>query len=263
MFSLQLTLKNLPRGSSVLGLAAVAMGEDLASQMALRSLDHVYQCGDVHVRRAVPLALALVSVSNPQLPVMDTLSKLSHDQDEFVSMNAVLGLGVLGAGTNNSRIAAMLRNLAAFYSREPHHLFVVRIAQGLLHLGKGLCTLSPRSHEQQLLNRPALGALLALLHLSLDLPESLIKARHYLFFVLAAAVRPRFLMAVDEAGAQVPVQVRVGQAVDGVGQPGNPRYVYVYGLDFDFNLRWMMFVLFVASIFNIRVEIVFIANISS
>jgi hypothetical protein len=33
----------------------------------------------------VPLALAILSVSNPQLPIMDTLSKLSHDGDEQVS----------------------------------------------------------------------------------------------------------------------------------------------------------------------------------
>jgi 26S proteasome regulatory subunit N1 len=223
--TLQRPMKQLCRSSSVIGLGAAAMGEDLAAQMALRSLDHLLQCGDVYVRRAVPLALALVSISNPQLPVMDTLSKISHDGDQFVSMNAVLALGLLGAGTNNSRIAAMLRALASFYAREPNHLFTVRVAQGLLHMGKGLVTLSPRSHDGQLTNKPALAALMVLLHLGLDLPENLIKVRHYMFFTLAAAIRPRFLFTVDADGAQTPVQVRVGQAVDAVGQPGNPRTI--------------------------------------
>jgi hypothetical protein len=64
------------------------------------------------------------------LLVMDTLSKLSHDSDERVSQNAIVALGFLGAGTNNSRIANMLRQLAVYYSKEPNHLFLVRIAQG-------------------------------------------------------------------------------------------------------------------------------------
>ena len=37
------------------------------------------------IRRAVPLALGLISVSNPQLNILDTLSKFSHDADAEVS----------------------------------------------------------------------------------------------------------------------------------------------------------------------------------
>lgn len=49
--------------------------------MALRSFNHLMQYGEPVVKRAVPLALALLSASNPQLTVVDTLSKLSHDSD--------------------------------------------------------------------------------------------------------------------------------------------------------------------------------------
>ena len=38
------------------------------------------------IRRAVPLALGLISVSNPQLNILDTLSKFSHDADAEVSV---------------------------------------------------------------------------------------------------------------------------------------------------------------------------------
>lgn len=51
------------------------------------------------IRRAVPLALGLISVSNPQIPVMDTLSKLSHDHDADVAQGAIFALGLIGAGT--------------------------------------------------------------------------------------------------------------------------------------------------------------------
>ena len=50
------------------------------------------------IRRAVPLALALISVSNPKLQILDTLSKFSHDSDPEVAHNAILGMGIVGAG---------------------------------------------------------------------------------------------------------------------------------------------------------------------
>jgi len=77
----------------------IASGEEVASQMALRALDHTLQYGELNVRRAIPLALSFLSISNPQLTVMDTLSKLTHDQDQQVSQNSILALGFLGAGS--------------------------------------------------------------------------------------------------------------------------------------------------------------------
>lgn len=44
-------------------------------------------------------------------------------------MGAIFALGLIGAGTNNSRIAQMLRGLASYYHKEPNTLFIVRIAQ--------------------------------------------------------------------------------------------------------------------------------------
>lgn len=65
------------------------------------------QYGDAAVRRAVPLALALIHVSDPAYSVVDSLSKLTHDSDVDTAMAAILGLGLVGAGTNNSRIAGV------------------------------------------------------------------------------------------------------------------------------------------------------------
>lgn len=45
-------------------------------------------------RRAVPLAVALLSISNPTVGVMDMLSRLSHDSDQEVAQNAILALGM-------------------------------------------------------------------------------------------------------------------------------------------------------------------------
>ena len=53
-------------------------------------------------------------------------------------MSAIFALGLTGAGTNNSKLAQNLRNLASQYAGRDNEnrLFVVRIAQGLVHMGK-------------------------------------------------------------------------------------------------------------------------------
>jgi 26S proteasome regulatory subunit N1 len=217
--------KNVHQDVATLGLALVSIGEPLAQQMGLRSLDHVLQYGEVNCRRAAALALGFLSISNPELTVMDTLSKLAHDHDERVSQNAVFALGMLGAGTNNSRIANTLRQLSAYYAKEPNHLFLVRIAQGMLHLGKGLMTLSPVQSDRSLLSNTSLAGLLVVLHSALDMQHNILGDRHYLLYSLISAVRPRMLLTVDEKLQSLPVKVRVGQAVDTVGQAGKPRSI--------------------------------------
>jgi hypothetical protein len=51
---------------------------------------------------------------------------------------AIISLGLIGAGTNNARIAGMLRNLSSYYYKEAAHLFCVSIYQrryfGILHV---------------------------------------------------------------------------------------------------------------------------------
>jgi 26S proteasome regulatory subunit N1 len=85
--------------------------------------------GDPTIRKAVPLALGLISASNPQVSILETLSKYSHDTDLDVAINAIIAMGLVGAGTNNARLAQMLRQLAVYYYKEPDCFFMVRIAQ--------------------------------------------------------------------------------------------------------------------------------------
>lgn len=46
----------------------------------------------------------------------------------------------------------MLRQLSSYFYKEPGMLFLVRVSQGLVHLGKGLLGLSPHHTDGQLLN---------------------------------------------------------------------------------------------------------------
>ncbi|KAK1307115.1 26S proteasome non-ATPase regulatory subunit 2 1A [Acorus calamus] len=117
----------LHQGPAVLGIALVGMAEEVGIDMAIRALEHFLQYGGQNIRRAVPLALGLLCISNPKMNVRDTLSRLSHDSDGEVSMAAIISLGLIGAGTNNGRIAKMLRDLIRYYDGEAKHLFCPRM----------------------------------------------------------------------------------------------------------------------------------------
>ncbi|KAH0721485.1 hypothetical protein KY290_006786 [Solanum tuberosum] len=213
------------QGPAVLGIAMVAMSEELGIEMTIRSLEHLLQYGDQNIRRAVPLALGLLCISNPKVNVMDTLSRLSRDSDIEVAMAAIISLGLIGAGTNNARIAGMLRNLSNYHGRDANLLFCVRIAQGLVHLGKGLITLSPYHSERFLLSPTALGGLIIMLHMCLDMKSIILGKYHYVLYFLTLAMQPRMLMTVDEKLNPLSVAVRVGQAVDVIGQAGRPKTI--------------------------------------
>jgi len=205
---------------AVIGIALVAMGEDVGAEMALRQFQHLMTYGDPVIRKAVPLALALISASNPQLVILDTLSKYSHDSDLDVAVNAILAMGLVGAGTNNARLAQMLRGLATYYAKEPDCLFMVRIAQGFVHMGKGTIGVNPFFHDRQILNGNAVAGLLALLVSFTEAREFVLGKHHWQLYWLAMAMFPQFLITLDEDGAEKDVTVRVGQAVNTVGLAG-------------------------------------------
>jgi 26S proteasome regulatory subunit N1 len=210
---------------AVLGIGLITMGEDVGSEMAIRTFDHLLHYCEPPIKRAVPLALAILHISNPEFTVIDQLSRLSHDPDAEISQNAIIALGIVSSGTNNSRVAGLLRQLSEFYSKEAGHVFCVRIAQGLLHMGKGLMTINPFHSDRMLLNLPALGGVLVLLHSCLDLKNTLLDKSHYLLYYLTCAMNPRMLITVDHELNWVPVTARVGQAVETVGQAGKPKKI--------------------------------------
>ena len=210
---------------AVIGLALVAMGEDVGQDMVLRQFGHLMHYGEPNIRRAVPLAMGLVSPSNPQMKVYDTLSRYSHDNDTDVAANAIFAMGLLGAGTNNARLAQLMRQLASYYSREPGSLFMVRLAQGMLHMGKGTLTVNPFHTDRQVMSRVAAAGLLTVTIALIDAKQFILSDSHWLMYLLAPAMTPRFLTTLNEDLEPLKVNVRVGQAVDTVGQAGRPKTI--------------------------------------
>ncbi|OAJ39350.1 U6 snRNA-associated Sm-like protein LSm5, variant 1 [Batrachochytrium dendrobatidis JEL423] len=213
------------QGLAVIGIALIAMGEEIGSEMAMRAFNHLMHYGEPVIRRAVPLALGLLCASNPLVNLLDLLSKYSHDNDADVAQNAIFAMGLVGAGTNNARLAQMLRQLAAYYHKEPNHLFVIRVAQGMLHMGKGTLTLNPFTINRSMFSPAAVAGLFVTLVAMTDTKTFIFGKAHYFLYYLVPAMYPRFLMTLDESLKNIVVSVRVGQAVDVVGQAGRPKTI--------------------------------------
>ncbi|CAJ0745231.1 6084_t:CDS:10 [Entrophospora sp. SA101] len=217
--------EDLHQAFAVLGVALIAMGEDIGAEMALRMFNHLMHYGEPVIRRTVPLALGLLCASNPLLNVLETLSKYSHDNDADVAINAIFAMGLVGAGTNNARLAQMLRQLASYYHKDANCLFMVRIAQGLLHMGKGTISINSFHSDRQLLSPVAIAGVLITLIAFTDTKTLILGKYHWFLYYLATAMYPRFLITLDENLNSLPVTVRVGQAVDVVGQAGRPKTI--------------------------------------
>lgn len=183
--------------AAVIGIALVAFGEDIGQEMCLRTMNHLLQYGEPIIKRTVPLAIGLLRISNPDVNSMDLLTKLSYDTDVNVSMSSIFALGLIGAGTNNSRLAGNLRYLAAYYTNNPDQLFVVRIAQSLVHLGKGLMGLNPLHSEKFLFSNVSLAGLLTVLYAATDMQTFFNGKYHYFLYYLVLSIYPRMLVTVS------------------------------------------------------------------
>ena len=215
----------ISHAAAVIGISIIALGEPLGCQMSKRMFEHVLQYGKDYARRMIPLALALTSISHPLPELVDTLHRIGHDTDINVVKNAAIALGLLGAGTNNTRVISTLRALEQFHKNESSVLTLLKISEGLTHLGQGLMTLSPTYGDNLLIHPVALGALLTIAYASISAEELFIKSDPLLMYFVAPAIGPRFLVTLDEELKILPLQVRVGQAVDVVGQAGKPRTI--------------------------------------
>merc|ERR1712060_1016284 len=69
------------------------------------------------------------------------------------------------------------------------------------------------------------GGVLTMIYACLDLKSTLLDKTHYILYYLTCAMKPRMLITVNEDMSWRPVTVRVGQAVETVGQAGKPKRI--------------------------------------
>lgn len=154
--------------AAVIGIALIASSEDVGNEMAMRLMNTIMQYSNKSVKRALPMALALLNVSNPKVNVTAILIKLAYEDDLELAMRATLCLGIVGAGTNSSKLAEQLRTIAA-NSTDGKFLYITRIAQGLLHMGKGTLTLHPYYSDRFLLSKTGMSGLIIFMHSCIDI----------------------------------------------------------------------------------------------
>eukprot|EP00825_Cyclidium_porcatum_P051709 TRINITY_DN9599_c0_g1_i1.p1 TRINITY_DN9599_c0_g1~~TRINITY_DN9599_c0_g1_i1.p1 ORF type:complete len:373 (-),score=65.17 TRINITY_DN9599_c0_g1_i1:211-1329(-) len=222
----QVTEKDiLSQQAAVISMALIASSEDIGNEMANRSLNHILQYSTIELKRAVPLALALLNISNPKINVMDLLVKLSHDDDIQLSQRAMFALGIIGAGTNNSRLADILRNIASYYTKDSKDLYIIRLVQGLLHMGKGMVTLQPQYSDRYLLSKVGMAGILIIMHSCLKMPELIYGKYNFNTYYLALSIYPKMMFCLNEKLENQQINVRVGQAIDTVGQAGKAKKI--------------------------------------
>jgi hypothetical protein len=75
------------QGPAVLGIALIAMAEELGLEMAVRSLERLLQYGEQNIRRAVPLALGILCISNPKVTSLFYFRAISILHDLGITSN--------------------------------------------------------------------------------------------------------------------------------------------------------------------------------
>lgn len=142
--------------SSILGLCLLVLGDIYMSKMVFRLHSFFLVSESVENTSFAILSISFLFLSNNECPAIDVITKLSGNKDFSIAKNSIFALGLIGAGTNNTRIKNALKCLANFYKvkLENKHfkkkflneednfqffrklkslLFLIRISQGMVN----------------------------------------------------------------------------------------------------------------------------------
>ncbi|KAG9392786.1 hypothetical protein J8273_5818 [Carpediemonas membranifera] len=213
-----------PLPPTLMALSLGHLGDDLTQPLLGRLFDRIHHYGTTASQRVLPLAASMGSLGVPDQALAAGLHRMAHNSDEAASFNAIVSLGLLGAGTGDAHIAQTLKTLRKYYKSSSVHQGAVRLAHGLLHAGKGLIGVHTVHMDKKLLRPTAIAGILTTA-LAMCSHESFLKEDMILFFPLALAMTPRCVSTVDAALNPIGASVKVGQKIDIVGLAGKPRKI--------------------------------------
>ena len=220
-----------------LGLIAscmVGLGDSIAMQLVERIATSSLLLDSPHLKSIVPLCLALLYASNPRPEVVDILERSINSGE--CSVNAIVSLGIVGAGTCSSRILTILDSNFSSVYKDPRASAALIYARGLVNLGKGLFTLSPLAYNKQIIMPRSFVALISTLFIFLESAGS-IKDHSYLLYMVVGAVHPRYVhvdvtdpeeptsQSATDQSPETELTVRIGQPVETVGLAGKPSRI--------------------------------------
>lgn len=92
-------------------------------------------------------------------------------------------------------------------------------------MGKGLLGLNPFHSDKFLFSPVSLAGLLTVLMTATDMKTFMCGKYHYFLYYLTLSIYPRMLITLNEKLEPIQTQVRVGNAVDTVGQAGKAKKI--------------------------------------
>lgn len=220
-----------PIGILVMGLGLVAGNDPVCSMMVTRFINRIMQYGSIYAKRACPLAIAVMNLSRPTPELTDMLFRMASQSEEGLSINAIIALGLIGCGSCNSRIAQSLRQLAdskylsmshSETSREMTNMIIlaIKLSLGLVHCGRGLMHISVAHHHGKVISNPRLSCIAALLLLLASNSKVIVRPKFTVyFFLIAGALHPKYLVAVDAANKEQCNTFKTGSYIDTVSLP--------------------------------------------
>lgn len=198
----------------ILSACIVGVGDSVAQHHLDRISSSSLLLDSPHLRNIVPLCIALLYASNPKSEVVDTLEKLINSGDS--SINSLISLGIVAAGTCSSRILRILDSNFCNVYKDAKASSALIYAQGLVNLGKGLCTLSPLCYDKQIILQKSLVGLISTFFVFLE--PGMFKEYPFLFFLITSAVTPKYVAGFNGV-------IRIGKPVDVVGVVGRPNKI--------------------------------------
>lgn len=208
---------------AILSAAAISMGDETATQMGTRVIEAAMLIDSPEIQIALPMGLALLYSSNPKVEVTDTLKRCAHSGDISVVVSSIAALGIVSAGTNNSRVASSLEQMHSFYAKSNSTISILRLSQGLLHLGKGTLMLSPIISGS--LCPKSFTGLIGFALCFMEKNFRVLEKYFFLSLLLAQSIKTKYLISVNDNNQIVKRSVRVGTPVDVSGVAGRPKRI--------------------------------------
>ncbi|KAJ7796358.1 26S proteasome regulatory subunit RPN1 [Mycena olivaceomarginata] len=131
---------------------------------------------------------------------------------------------------------------------------MVRIAQGLVHMGKGMIALDPFANRS-IISLPVVAGLSAMLIALTDAKHFVLDKYRWMMYFFVTAMYPRFLITVDEQLNSMPVTMCIGQALDVVAPGATERMELVTKEFIPFGHVLEGFVKRALEILDLRIEI--------
>jgi len=211
----------------------IGIGDSVAIQLIERICTSSLLLDSPHLRNIVPLCIALLYISNPKIEIIDFLEKTINSGE--CNVNSLVSLGIVCAGTCSSRASQILDSNFGHVYKDPKASIALILTQGMVDLGKGMCTLSPLAYNNSVIMKKNMISMVSTLFLFIEF--GIMKDYPFLYYLITNAISTKYITAmpsVEDSKAvdinnettedeYVEGSIKIGRPVDVVGKAGKPN----------------------------------------